>query len=1420
MGGKTTKTSQTTTIPPDVLARYNSVNAQAQQAASTPFQTYSGQFVAPLNDTQNAGIANTNAAATQAQPGYQSATGVAQGSYAGAQPYNQGATAYALAGGNAVNPNQIDAASINKFMNPYLQDVLGSTSQLLQQNNAQAQSGALGSAIQSGAFGGDRAGIAAANLQQQQNLANANIYSNIASQGFNTALGAAQQQQGVNLSADQANRAALQQTSGALAGIGNQQFTQGQTEAGTEAGLASGAQSAALQGAQAQLQAGGVQQQTQQAQDSALYNQFQQQQSYPFQTAQFLANIAEGTGALSGNTTTGTAPGSIFSDERLKEDIRPIGKTNDGQTIYSYRYKGEQHHQIGLLAQEVEKKHPDAVGLAGGYKTVNYKDATEDSERARRAAGGGLPYGGLAGGGLDIPGGEGAPHQMMQGHDLKQGDQQNGLIQAAGLAGAGKELGSDAAAANKFISGLGGANKVIAPAAGQVTTPTATLASAGPSGAADLAMPESLSAALAPEAAGAAGADALGAAGADAAGTAAASTAADVLPEMLMFLKTGGRAMRADGGATASDDDDYGDMLGNFQFKSDVPGLAGGKPPPAEPKPTGLAPPPKQEEAAPDDIVAAIAKAEGTGKNPKSSARGAFQFTDPTFVGMFKSMFPDRAKGMSDSAIVSLRDTPEGDKLSAAMGPEFTHQNMSKLQAAGHAPTPGNTYLAHFLGSAGALHILNAPADAPLERLLPQQVIEANPTVLKGKRVGDLLNWASNTVGKFMPRAERAGGGRAGFAFGGDPQEDDNRALAAGIDTFAPPDTGGSAPDDHNTVAPVTVKADNTQPTGLKPGPQGQVQEAPQLLNRSLPNVQMAPDPDAKPKLPKDPNIIDGITNFAKNTFDGIGGAATRMGNSLVDTKGTTDENGVHHGPADYIIPILTGLAGMGADRSGSLGGALAAGLGAGASAYQGQREFGQKQQALDTSRMQAVNAAQLAGLGVGQKYFDNQYEYHEEHAIPGPDGKPIRTPWYNRGAPAGQQWETDAQHQAKRAALTSDAIAHQYAPNANHGVQGIPDPVAAINGTPGGAAPSPAAPAAAPGAPPAASVAAPPPAAPAPHVTPPVASVAQHSGLSTNDRAKRGDYSAASFNSGASAPSDANLAPGELNLPFLEAQRAQLQSEGRSDAAARVGDQINALKTGAIIPKNKDGSDYRGYVQGQSQIEQQETQRKANEAMIAQREKDATNFPVTYTNTRQALMQLAHVYQTTDTNRNTGTFADAIGALRSIPGVDNILQSVPGWQNLQTGTDEANKLSARLAQQVAASSGLSGAPAAALTNSIETVANPHMDPAARFKVISTALGGLEQQKDHLADWSGVKGNVADLGRYDQDWYGEKNHSADRYELKGRQMIGGHFAGMTDQDKASNPIPSGQTPPTRMIKGNPYILGSDGRYHPQKHKGG
>ena len=346
MGGKTSTSTQSVSIPPEVLARYNAVNARAENVASQGFQPYSSDpnaFVAPLTAGQQAGVTNTNQYANAAQPYYGAAANLTA---AGAGPINAG------------------ELNTQKYMNPFTKNVADTTQQALQQQQEQAMSGQTGNAIRSGAFGGDRSGIAAAVAQRQNQQGMAQAIAPIYERGYSQAQQTAAQQQGVTLGAEQANAARSMQAGQQLAGLG------------------SAAQTAGLQGAAAQLQAGQQQQQTEQAGRTAMYNQFLQQQGYPFQVAQFLANIAMGTGALSGSTTTTTQPSSMFSDRRLKHDIRKIGETNDGQPIYKFKYKGDPKEQthIGLMAQEVEKKHPEAVGLSGGYKTVDYDKATRFAE--------------------------------------------------------------------------------------------------------------------------------------------------------------------------------------------------------------------------------------------------------------------------------------------------------------------------------------------------------------------------------------------------------------------------------------------------------------------------------------------------------------------------------------------------------------------------------------------------------------------------------------------------------------------------------------------------------------------------------------------------------------------------------------------------------------------------------------------------------------------------------------------------------------------------------------------------------------------------------------------------------------------------------------------------------------------------------
>lgn len=90
-----------------------------------------------------------------------------------------------------------------------------------------------------------------------------------------------------------------------------------------------------------------------------------------------MANRAQQQSMLGGLFGTLGSVAAAFSDRRLKENIRHVGKTKDGQKIYSYNYKGDKRPQMGLIAQEVKKKHPGAVmkDRKSGFLMVDYGKA-------------------------------------------------------------------------------------------------------------------------------------------------------------------------------------------------------------------------------------------------------------------------------------------------------------------------------------------------------------------------------------------------------------------------------------------------------------------------------------------------------------------------------------------------------------------------------------------------------------------------------------------------------------------------------------------------------------------------------------------------------------------------------------------------------------------------------------------------------------------------------------------------------------------------------------------------------------------------------------------------------------------------------------------------------------------------------------
>ncbi len=109
--------------------------------------------------------------------------------------------------------------------------------------------------------------------------------------------------------------------------------------------------------------------------------------SAPSVAAQWLQGLTGGAGVA--NSLFGAAKGgtsaatgimsmlSLLSDRRAKEDIEAIGKTFDDQTIYRYRYKGSPVVHIGLIAQEVLERTPEAITEIDELLHVNYDLATK-----------------------------------------------------------------------------------------------------------------------------------------------------------------------------------------------------------------------------------------------------------------------------------------------------------------------------------------------------------------------------------------------------------------------------------------------------------------------------------------------------------------------------------------------------------------------------------------------------------------------------------------------------------------------------------------------------------------------------------------------------------------------------------------------------------------------------------------------------------------------------------------------------------------------------------------------------------------------------------------------------------------------------------------------------------------------------------
>jgi hypothetical protein len=147
-------------------------------------------------------------------------------------------------------------------------------------------------------------------------------------------------------------------------------------------------------------------------------------------------------------------------------------------------------------------------------------------------------------------------------------------------------------------------------------------------------------------------------------------------------------------------------------------------------------------------IIAIESNGDPNAKNKMSSATGAGQFLDDTWLEAVRRHRRDLIRGRSDKEVLELRRDAE---LAREIVTRLVEQYATMLSKRGLPVTPGSLYLTYFAGPGGAVALLTGAENADAASLMAsadatgrttrERLVSANP-FLKVLTVGDLKNWA------------------------------------------------------------------------------------------------------------------------------------------------------------------------------------------------------------------------------------------------------------------------------------------------------------------------------------------------------------------------------------------------------------------------------------------------------------------------------------------------------------------------------------------------------------------------------------------------------------------------------------------------------------------------------------------------------
>ena len=276
-----------------------------------------------------------------------------------------------LGGGGQVSYSGTSQGDIDRFLNPYLSNVVDTTLADYDVDSGRTRAAQQAQAAKNQAFGGSRYALREAQTEGELARGRATTDAGLRSSAYDKALSAAQQEAAMRLQAGMASAQNGISSASSLGALGASRNSDARNDLTTTYGLGVGQRDIANEQANAL--------------PDWLKNLSSMYGSIPIGSFTSINEQGTGTGSTTGKTTESSISikdvqkaaqmAAMMSDIRLKENIEYSDTDEVGRNWYTYNYiwDAPEKRRRGVMAQELLEVQPDAVIMSDdGFLMVDY----------------------------------------------------------------------------------------------------------------------------------------------------------------------------------------------------------------------------------------------------------------------------------------------------------------------------------------------------------------------------------------------------------------------------------------------------------------------------------------------------------------------------------------------------------------------------------------------------------------------------------------------------------------------------------------------------------------------------------------------------------------------------------------------------------------------------------------------------------------------------------------------------------------------------------------------------------------------------------------------------------------------------------------------------------------------------------------